>query len=67
MALAIFDFMQNAADLWRRSNTAQKREILAAISLNGHVSDISLVQEKGKPFDLAIEGPQFVYGRTDRM
>ncbi len=67
LALTIFDFMQNAADLWRRSNTAQKRELLGAISLNRHVSDVSLVLEKRKPFDIAVEGPSFHYGRSDRI
>jgi site-specific DNA recombinase len=67
LSLTAFDFMQNAADLWKRSKTGVRREILAAISLNRKVSDVSLVLEKRKPFDLAIEGPQFVYGRTDRI
>jgi hypothetical protein len=63
LALTAFDFMQNAADLWKRSKTGVRREILAAVSLNRKVSDVSLVLEKRKPFDLAIEGPLFLSGR----
>ena len=67
LALTLFDFMQNAADLWRRSNIAQKREILAAVSLNRLVSDVTLVLEKRKPFDISAEGPLFLSGRGDRI
>jgi hypothetical protein len=59
--------MSNAADLWKRSKTGVRREILAAVSLNRKVSDVSLVLEKRKPFDLAIEGPLFLSGRGDRI
>lgn len=65
LALTVFDFMQNAADLWRRSKMPLRREILAAVSLNRKVSDVSLVLEKRKPFDVSIEGPSFHFGRTD--
>ena len=67
LALTIFDFMQNAANLWRRSSTAQKRELLGAISLNRQVSDVSLVLQKRQPFDIAAEGPSFHFGRSDRI
>lgn len=67
LALAVFDFMQNAADLWRRSNMAQKREILSAVALNRHVSDVKLVLEKRKPFGITAEGPSFHFGRSDRI
>lgn len=67
LALAVFDFMQNAVDLWRRSNMTQKREILTAIGLNRRLSDVSLCLEKRKPFDIAAEGPSSHYGRTDRI
>ena len=66
-ALKLFDFMQNAADIWRRSNMAQKRELLGAISLNRLVSDVKLVLEKRKPFDIAAEGPSLSIGRGDRI
>ncbi len=67
LALTVFDFMQNAADLWRRSYMAQRREILGAVSLNRLVSDVKLVLEKRKPFDIAAEGAPIQIGRGDRI
>lgn len=67
LALGLFDFMQNAANLWRRSNMEQRRELLGAIALNRRVSDVKLVLEKRKPFDIAVEGHVFHFGRTDRI
>ena len=66
-ALKLFDFMQNAADIWQRSNMTQKRELLGATSLNRLVSNVKLVLEKRKPFDIAAEGPVTQPGRTDRI
>ena len=63
--LKLFDFMQNTADSWRRSNMTQKRELLGAISLNRLVSDVKLVLEKRKPFDIAAEGLSIAIGRSD--
>jgi predicted DNA-binding transcriptional regulator AlpA len=65
LALAVFDFMQNAADLWKRSKPPLRREILAAVSLNRRVSDVSLVLEKRKPFDIADEGLISHFGRGE--
>lgn len=67
LALAVFDFMQNAADLWKRSKPPLRREILAAVSLNRRVSDVSLVLEKRKPFDISAEGPSLFFGRGDKI
>ena len=67
LALTLFDFMQNAPNIWRRSNMTQKRELLGAISLNRRVSDVKLVLEKRKPFDIAAEGPELQFGRDDRI
>ena len=45
----------------------QRREFLAAIALNRLVSDVKLVLKKGKPFDIAAEGPTLQFGRGDRI
>lgn len=67
LALAAFDFSQQAAEIWRRSNWAVRREILAAVSSNRHVDAVKLCLEKRKPFDAFIEGPLTSFGRTDRI
>ncbi len=67
LALTAFDFIENALDLWKRSKTGVRREILAAITLNRRVSDLILVLEKRNPFDIAVEGHVFHFGRGDRM
>ena len=54
-ALALFDWTQRAADLWRGSNTEVRREILDAICLNRTLGDVNLVTEKRKPFDAFAE------------
>jgi len=55
-ALALFDWSQNADAAWRGSNTAVRREILDAVCLNRTLSDVNLVTQKRKPFDLLAEG-----------
>ena len=45
----------------------QRRELLSAVALNRRVSDVRLVVEKRKPFDIAAEGPELHFGRTDRI
>lgn len=42
-ALTVFDRSQQAADLWRGSNKAVRRQILAVVCLNRTLSDVSLV------------------------
>jgi site-specific DNA recombinase len=54
-ALALFDFSQNLVDLWRRSNSDVRREILECVSLNRTISDVSLYVAKRKPFDFIAE------------
>ncbi len=44
-ALAIFDWSQNAAEIWRGSNNDRRREILDSVCLNRTVSDVSLVPQ----------------------
>ncbi|MCC7408375.1 MAG: recombinase family protein, partial [Phycisphaeraceae bacterium] len=50
-AIEAFDLAQNAAERWRVSNKADRRELLEAILLNRTLSDTSLVTTKRKPFD----------------
>jgi hypothetical protein len=55
LGVKIFDLSQNLGDLWLGSNTTQKREILNLVCLNRTLSDVSLVLQKTKPFDLLAE------------
>jgi len=64
-ALATFEFSQNLVELWRGSNSAQKRELLEVVSLNRKVSDVSLVLIKRKPFDFLAERPFLKKSRGD--
>jgi hypothetical protein len=56
IALAIFDFTQKAADRWRGSNNAIRREILDLVCLNRALGDVNLDATKRKPFDVFAEG-----------
>jgi len=42
-ALALFDWSQRGADIWRGSNNAVGREILDAVCLNRTLGDVNLV------------------------
>jgi site-specific DNA recombinase len=55
-AVAVFDWAQRAADLWRGSNNAIKREILDSVCLNRTLGDVNLYTTKRKPFDVFAEG-----------
>jgi hypothetical protein len=55
LGVRLFDLSQNLGDLWLVSNTTQKREILNLVCLNRTLSDVSLVLQKTKPFDLLAE------------
>jgi hypothetical protein len=65
-ALALFDWSQRAADLWRGSNNSLRREILDSVCLNRTLSDVSLVTTKRKPFDVFAERPSLENSRGDR-
>lgn len=54
-ALSLFDWTQNAADIWRGSNNAVRREVLDLVCLNRTLTDVNLVTEKRKPFDVFAE------------
>ena len=66
-ALQVFDWSQQAAELWRGSNSAVRREILDTVCLNRTVSDVSLVTEKRKPFDVLAKRPDFKNSRGDTI
>lgn len=55
-AIAVFDWSQNGAEIWRGSNSTQRRDILDSVSLNRTLSDVTLVTTKRKPFDILAEG-----------
>lgn len=67
MALGVFEFAQNAAQIWRGSKIDQKREILEAVSLNRTLGDVTLVVEKRKPFDELAKRPSVTSSRDDRI
>ncbi|MDX1964617.1 MAG: recombinase family protein [Pirellulales bacterium] len=67
LALRLFDWTQRLPEIWRRSNNAQRREILQAIYLNRAVSDVSLVAVMRKPFDVLAEGLEIKNSRSDRI
>ncbi|HUE72044.1 MAG TPA: recombinase family protein, partial [Pirellulaceae bacterium] len=64
-ALMLFDWSQRAADLWRGSNNALRREILDSVCLNRTLTDLSLVTTKRKPFDVFAERPSLENSRGD--
>lgn len=64
-AMAIFEWSQNAAEVWRGSNSARRREILDFACLNRTVSDVSLYTIKRKPFDILAERPKLKKSRGD--
>ena len=67
LALSVFDFSQNLAEIWRGSNFAVRREILNCVSLNRTLGDLSLVLQKRKPFDFLAERPFLENSRDDRI
>lgn len=66
-AMAVFDWSQNAAETWRGSNNAIRREILDAVCLNRVLSDANLVTTKRKPFDILAERLDLKNSRGDRI
>ena len=64
-ALALFDWTQNAAEIWRGSNNAVRREILDAVCLNRTLTDLNLDATKRKPFDVFAKGLEIKNSRGD--
>ncbi|MEX0937323.1 MAG: recombinase family protein [Pirellulales bacterium] len=66
-AVALFDWTQNAAEIWRGSNNRVRREILDAVCLNRTLGDVKLDATKRKPFDVFAKGLDFNDSRGDRI
>jgi hypothetical protein len=66
-AVAIFDWAQHAAETWRGSNNALKRDILDSVCLNRTLGDVNLYTTKRKPFDVFAEGLNSTDSRGDRI
>ena len=66
LAVSLFDWTQRAADIWRGSNNAVRREILDAVCLNRTLSDVNLVTTKRKPFDVFAKGLDLKNSRDDK-
>lgn len=67
LAVNLFDWTQKAADVWRGSNNAVRRQILDTVCLNRTVGDLTLCLEKRKPFDVFAERPLLKNSRDDRI
>ena len=67
VALNVFEFAQNAAEIWRGSKMLEKREILESVSLNRMLGDVSLVIAKRKPFDNLVKRPGVATSRGDTI
>ena len=67
LALSVFDWSQKVADIWWRSNSGPRREILEAVCLNRAVDDVTLYVQKRKPFCFLAEGLDFHDGRGARI
>ena len=65
MSPALFDFSQRLVDLWRRSNSEEKRQIVDCVSLNRSLTAASLCVTKRKPFDWIAERPFLEVGVGD--
>ena len=65
-AVALFDWTQRAAETWRGSNNAVRREILDAVCLNRTLTDLKLDATKRKPFDVFAERPNLKNSRGDQ-
>ena len=66
-ALGVFEFAQNAAQIWRGSKMDQKREILESVSLNRMLGDVTLVVAKRKPFDELAKRLEIQLSRGDTI
>ena len=66
-ALALFDWTQNAAEIWRGSNNRVRREILDAVCLNRTLGDVNLDATKRKPFDVFAKGLEIKNSRDDKI
>ncbi len=66
-SLALFDWGQQAAERFKGSTTAGKREIVTAVSLNRTLGDVTLCLQKRKPFDLLAKRLSVTTTRGERI
>ena len=62
MAVTIFDLTQRAAETWKGSNNAFRRELLDVLCLNRSLDSASLCFDWRKPFDALAERPKIEDG-----
>lgn len=67
VARTVFGWSQNAADLWRGSNSSVRRDILDLVCLNRTLGDVTLYAPKRKPFDVLAEGLKIENSRGERI
>ncbi|MEZ6071170.1 MAG: recombinase family protein [Pirellulales bacterium] len=65
--LALFDWTQDAAEIWLGSNIRTKGEIIESVCLNHTLTDVTLDTTKRKPFDVLAEGLTLQNSRGDRI
>jgi len=65
-ALAVYDFSQKLPEIWQGANRTVRRDLLDCVSLNRHLSDISLVTQKRKPFDSLVKRPSISSSRGEK-
>lgn len=63
----LFDWTQQAAEIWQGSNNRVRREILDTVCLNRTLSDVNLYATKRKPFDVFAKGLEINKSRGDRI
>ena len=66
MAASVIDWSQIAAEIWRGSNIAGRREILESVCLNRTLTDATLVPTMRKLFDVLAEGLVSENSRGDK-
>ena len=66
-ALALFDWSQKAAEVWQGSNNTVRRRLLDAVCLNRALTDVTLVTQKRKPFDVFAKRLQNEISRGERI
>ena len=66
LALAVFDFSQNLANIWRGSKCTSKREILECVTSNRLLGDATLYLTKRSPFHWLSEQAFLNDSRDDK-
>jgi hypothetical protein len=66
-ALELYDFAQNAAEMYHSSNSEGRRGVLVRVSMNRTLDVGKLCLVKRKPFDFLVEGLSTSFGPGDRI